>query len=101
MAIVSGEDEMYSESVTAFADLGLRRMPVRASDVEMKLAAYMRNHGIRSATLVINNTPCPGPFGCDALVPVLLPEGCTLTVHGANNFTKTYRGGAVPPWRTR
>jgi hypothetical protein len=100
--IVSGEDELYAESVKAFPALGLRRgLPRRASDVEMKLAAYMRNHGIRSATAVINNIPCPGPYGCDELVPVLLPEGCTLTVHGPNNFTKTYQGGATPPWRTR
>jgi len=101
-SIVSGEDEFYAESVKAFPALGLRRgLPRRASDVEMKLAAYMRNHGIRSATVVINNTPCAGPFGCDELVPVLLPEGCTLTVYGSNNFTRTYQGGATPPWRTR
>ncbi|MFT7834918.1 SCP1.201-like deaminase [Saccharothrix sp. BKS2] len=97
--VVSGEDEMYRESETVLADLGFRRKLTRASDVEMKLAAYMRNHGVRSATLLINNLPCRGPLGCDELVPVLLPEGCTMTVHGANGFTKTYRGGAAPPWR--
>ncbi|XVS62333.1 DddA-like double-stranded DNA deaminase toxin [Actinosynnema sp. CA-299493] len=97
--VVSGEDEMYRESETALAALGLRRKLTRASDVEMKMAAYMRNHGVRSATLLINNTPCRGPLGCDELVPVLLPEGATLTVHGANGFTKTYAGGATPPWR--
>ncbi len=92
---------MYRESETALGDLGFHRRLTRASDVEMKLAAYMRNHGVRSATLLINNTPCPGPLGCDELVPVLLPEGYTLTVHGANGFAKTYRGGATPPWRKR
>lgn len=90
---------MYREPETALAVLGFRRKLTRASDVEMKMAAYMRNHGIRSATLLINNTPCRGPLGCDELVPVLLPEGSTLTVHGANGFTKTYAGGATPPWR--
>jgi nucleic acid/nucleotide deaminase of polymorphic system toxin len=100
--VVSGEDEMYAEAVKAFPALVLRRgLPRRASDVEMKLAAYMRNHGISSATVVINNTPCPGPYGCDELVPVLLPEGYTLTAHGPNGFVKTYRGGATPPWRRR
>ncbi|WP_345019628.1 DddA-like double-stranded DNA deaminase toxin [Saccharothrix violaceirubra] len=98
-AVQSGEDGMYPESATALADLGFRRKLTRASDVEMKLAAHMRNHGIHSATLVINNTPCVGEFGCDRLVPVLLPAGATLTVHGANGFEKTYRGGAKPPWR--
>lgn len=100
--VVSGEDEMYAEAIKAFPALGLRRgLPRRASDVEMKLAAYMRNHGISSATVVINNTPCPGPYGCDELVPVLLQEGYTLTVHGPNGFVKTYRGGATPPWTRR
>lgn len=48
---------MYAEAVKAFPALGLRRgLPKRASDVEMKLAAYMRNHGVPSATVVINNT---------------------------------------------
>jgi hypothetical protein len=90
---------MYPESETALAALGFRRKLTRAFDVEMKMAAYMRNHGVRSATLLINNTPCRGPLGCDELVPVLLPEGSTLTVHGADGFTKTYTGGATPPWR--
>lgn len=97
--IVSGEDQDYAESVQAFKELGAPGLPVRASDVEMKLAAHMRNHGVTSVTLVINNVPCPGQFGCDGLLPVLLPLGFRLTVHGANNYTKTYQGGAKPPWR--
>ncbi|WP_424188301.1 DddA-like double-stranded DNA deaminase toxin [Actinokineospora sp. G85] len=100
--IVSGQDEMYTEAVAAFPALGLRRgIPSRASDVEMKLAAHMRNHDIRTATVVINYLPCRGPFSCDELVPVLLPEGSTLTVYGTDGFVKTYKGGATPPWQKR
>ncbi|WP_189222821.1 DddA-like double-stranded DNA deaminase toxin [Saccharothrix coeruleofusca] len=101
--LISGEDEMYEEAIKAVSDLGLRRGTVNvAVDVETKLASYMRNHGIRSATLLINNVPCStGRFTCDKLIPIILPEGCTLTVYGANGFRKTYRGGAPSPWRTR
>ncbi len=42
----------------------------------------MRKNGIRSAVVIINNQPCDGPMGCDALVPVVSPPGYTLTVYG-------------------
>jgi hypothetical protein len=54
----------------------------------MKLAVHMRKNGIRSATLVVNHVPCEGPLGCDALVPVILPTGYTLTVYGTNGFVR-------------
>jgi Double-stranded DNA deaminase toxin A len=75
-----------------------RRIPARASDVEMKLAAHMRVNRIRSVTLVVNHIPGEGPLGCDALVPVILPKGYTLTVYGANGFVREYKGGATSPW---
>jgi len=81
-----------------FRDMKARRIPVRASDVEMKLAAHMRTKRIRSATLVVDNLPCEGPLGCDALVPVILPTGYTLTVHGPNGFVRVYKGGKTSSW---
>jgi hypothetical protein len=75
-----------------------RRIPLRASDVEMKLAAHMRKKGIRSATLVTNHLPCEGPLGCDALIPVILPEGYTLTVYGADGSVRVYKGGKTSSW---
>lgn len=69
-------------------------MPVRAAaDVELKIAAEMRDSGITDAPVVINNVPCKGQTSCDDLLGVVLPEGSTLTVHGTNGFTKVYRGG--------
>lgn len=54
-------------------------------------------------TVVINNTPRKGEYNCDTLVPILLPEGCTLTVYGITpRGTRTrvrYTGGAEPWWR--
>jgi hypothetical protein len=74
----------------------------RAADVEMKLAAYMAEHGVQHITVIINHSPCKGPFGCDTLVPILLPPGCTLTVHGVSErgqrMVKRYTGGAKPWW---
>jgi Double-stranded DNA deaminase toxin A len=97
--LVSGKGEYYDESEQAFRELDAPGRMLRASDVEMKLAAHMRAKGIPSATLIINNVPCGGMYGCDNLAPVLLPPGATLTVHGSDDFTKTYQGGAKPPWR--
>jgi hypothetical protein len=56
----------------------------------------MRRRRITRASLVINNEPCPGPLGCDVLLPRLLPPGAELTVYGPNNFEKTYRGQDEP-----
>jgi hypothetical protein len=97
-AEVSGKDEKYDQAIQLFRTMKARRIPVRASDVEMKLAAHMRTKGIRSATLVVNNLPCEGPLGCDALVPVILPTGYTLTVHGPDGFVRVYEGGKTSSW---
>jgi len=101
-SIVSGRDE---DAALVDRELQARGMPgkaARTSDVEMKLAARMARHGIKHATVIINNYPCKGDFGCDTLVPVLLPEGCTLTVHGVypsgTRYYKRFTGGATPWW---
>ncbi|MFC6093927.1 DddA-like double-stranded DNA deaminase toxin [Saccharothrix lopnurensis] len=47
-----------------------------------------------------NASPLPGegPFGCDSLLPAVLPDGYTLTVHGPDGYYKKFTGGK-PPWR--
>jgi hypothetical protein len=83
-------------------DAGIPQMPTATADVEMKIAAHMARTGIRHAVVVINNSPCKGRLSCDTLVPILLPEGSTLTVHGTTKqgtpMRKTYTGGARPWW---
>ncbi|MFI6030715.1 DddA-like double-stranded DNA deaminase toxin [Amycolatopsis magusensis] len=96
--MVSGQDDAYNQTVDYFKTIGSRHVPQRASDVEMKLAVHMRQNGITDATLVINNRPCVGPMGCDALVPVLLPKGSKMRVYGVNGFVKTYEGGGTSSW---
>ncbi|RSN58868.1 hypothetical protein DMH01_22950 [Amycolatopsis sp. WAC 04182] len=80
--IVSGRDDLEAEAVQFFKDQGARRMPSTTADVEVKLAVHMQNKGITSATVAVNNEVCKGPFGCETLVPKILPQGSALTVYG-------------------
>lgn len=58
----------------------------------------MRREKIQHASVVINYVPCRLKWGCDNLLPVILPEGYTLTVYGPN-YRKTFTGGKRPPWQ--
>lgn len=64
-AEISGKDEKSEEAIRFFREIKSRRIPTAVTDVEIKLAAHMRRHGIRSSILVINNYPCRGPTGCE------------------------------------
>ncbi|WP_285643425.1 DddA-like double-stranded DNA deaminase toxin [Lentzea sp. NBRC 102530] len=100
--LTSGEDEWYEVARQHLKEMGVPGTPVTAVDVEVKLAVHMARNNVQHATVVLNNTPCKGRFGCDVLVPVVLPEGSTLTVHGITSdgriTRKTYTGGAPAPW---
>jgi hypothetical protein len=98
--IVSGRDADSAAAWELLKERGLsaRTEPVAVSHAEQKLAARMVRDKIAHATLVINNRPCRGPSSCDTLLPVMLPAGYSLTVHGPN-YRKTFSGGANPPWR--
>lgn len=102
-AITSGVDDDSRAADERLRQLGIPMRPTKASDVEMKVAARMVRDGIGHATVLINNTPCRGRLSCDTLVPIMLPDGATLTVHGVNEdgtlFRKRYTGGARPWWR--
>jgi hypothetical protein len=100
VAIVSGQAQESAEAwallkKTDFPELG---PPVTLTHVETKVAVTMRRDGVQHADLVLNNRPCRDRYGCDTVVPVLLPEGSTLTVH-APGFRKTYTGGMRAPWQ--
>ncbi|MDX8053425.1 DddA-like double-stranded DNA deaminase toxin [Lentzea sp. BCCO 10_0798] len=100
--LASGHDEWMLAAKQHLRDMGMPGTPVTAVDVEIKIAVHMARNGIRHATVVLNNTPCKGRFGCDTLVPAVLPEGSSLTVHGVTPdgriMQKTYTGGAAAPW---
>lgn len=102
--MVSGRDAL-TRRVNAILDaMGCPTLPVIASaDVELKLAARMRDEGekdpaMRHVTVVLNHRPCKGRLGCEGLLPVVLPEGYSLTVH-APDYRKRFTGGATPWWR--
>jgi hypothetical protein len=87
----------------AAAAAGLRRDSPRrwhqnvaaTQHVEGHAAAVMRRpDGPRHGVLVVSKRPCPGPLGCDRLLPGLLPAGATLTVY------VTGRDSGPRLWRT-
>lgn len=74
-------------------------LPVTVTNhVEGHVAARMRaDNGPREVTLVINKTPCDDrPFGCDQLLPHIIPAGSRLTVYVVEaegpRFHRTYEG---------
>ncbi|MFV2022741.1 DddA-like double-stranded DNA deaminase toxin [Micromonospora sp. LOL_023] len=82
---------------SAAADLKPRyRMIATTTDhLEAKLAARMRREQIKEASLITNNAPCDyEPYGCDAILPRLLPAGSRLTVFVRDD------DGQVRLWRT-
>jgi hypothetical protein len=94
--ITSGEDDWASAADAELRSRGLGQLYV-ANHAEMKLAAHLRSEHARTgqpqhATIVINNVPCSGIRGCGRLLPVMLPAGCSLTVH-APGYQRTYTGG--------
>jgi hypothetical protein len=95
-SVVSGKDEWSKYVDVVFDRMGESRLAV-AHHAEMKVAARLRDRFDRTgepqqATVVLNHEPCKSWKGCAALLPVLLPEGCSLTVH-APNYRRTFTGG--------
>jgi hypothetical protein len=96
--IMSGQDELAEIANKALQRLGLRTLSV-ADHAEMKVAALLRQQfeatgTPQHATIVQNNEPCYGRLGCPAVLPFMLPAGCTLTVR-APNYRRTFTGGAT------
>ncbi|MET7993479.1 DddA-like double-stranded DNA deaminase toxin [Amycolatopsis sp. NPDC005232] len=92
--IVSGNDADAAEAARLLREKGIpqRGDVTTTADVEQKIAARMVREGRKHVDIVQNNRPCRGVFGCDTLLPEILPEGYTLTVH-APNYRKTFTGG--------
>ncbi|MDQ3403248.1 MAG: hypothetical protein M3548_07620 [Actinomycetota bacterium] len=93
-AIASGRDEDAVEVWRLLTAAGMRSTtePMITNHVEMKVAARMVRQGAHHTEVAINNLPCTGRFSCDTWLPVILPEGYSLTVHGPN-YRKTFTGG--------
>jgi type IV secretory pathway VirB10-like protein len=92
--IVSGKDADAAEAAQLLREKGIpqRGDVTTTADVEQKIAARMVREGRKHVEVVLNNRPCRGVFGCDTLLPVILPKGYSLTVH-APNYRKTFTGG--------
>jgi hypothetical protein len=97
-------DEPFVSGRVRSAAHGLRPVrggghPVTVTDhVEGHVAARMRvDGGPREVTLVINKAPCADrPFGCDRLLPDIIPAGSRLTVYvveaNGPRLYRTYEG---------
>lgn len=98
--IVSGEGTDADATAEFLKSLNMPRrgVPFVASHAETKLAVHMRNNKIQHATVLINNVPCPGMFGCEALIGMILPAGSTLTIYGPDGYEQTIAGGKKAPW---
>lgn len=93
--IVSGNDDDAAEAWRLMQARGIHMPiePLSTTHVETKLAARMVREQRQHVDVVINNVPCSGRLSCDRLLPILLADGSSLTVHGPN-YRKTYTGGA-------
>jgi hypothetical protein len=96
--IVSGQDRLSLAADATLRKLGCQGLSV-ADHAEMKVAVQLRQQYERTgasqhATIVQNNEPCFGRLGCPQVLPVMLPEGCSLTVY-APNYRRTFTGGAT------
>ncbi|MEU4194878.1 DddA-like double-stranded DNA deaminase toxin [Kribbella sp. NPDC026611] len=93
--LVSGQHDEWFQKATDF--LRERGIPPRndgsittPSHVETKFAMRMRVQGLKHETIMVNKLPCPGKWGCRALIGLILPPGSTLTIFGPDGFKKTY-----------
>jgi hypothetical protein len=67
-----------------------------ADHVEAQASAIMRNRGLMEADLYINNTPCSGTYGCNAMLEHMLPEGARLNMYiklGPDNWENRFYMG--------
>lgn len=56
-------------------------------------AALMRTRELKHTTLYINNEPCSTPpYGCERVLPRIIPKGSTMTVYGPNGYARVYQG---------
>jgi hypothetical protein len=62
--------------------------------VDGHVAALMRQRNLDRVELYINQAPCGGPWGCDKMLPRMLPEGSELVVRGPDGSVKIYKGRA-------
>jgi hypothetical protein len=91
--LISGVDEYTADVDRLMDELQIRIAPgadTLGSHVEVKFAMRMRREGLTDETIVINNRPCPGPYGCHRNLWKFLPDGARLTVYGPGNFKRTY-----------
>ncbi|MEV0394134.1 DddA-like double-stranded DNA deaminase toxin [Polymorphospora rubra] len=97
VALIAGERIRSGRDPDAASDLkpAYRLIATTTDHLEAKLAARMRRDHITDAVVLTNNPPCEyQPYGCERILPQLLPAGSRLTVYVSDD------DGQVRHWRT-
>ncbi|RCW39185.1 nucleic acid/nucleotide deaminase of polymorphic system toxin [Halopolyspora algeriensis] len=105
--IRSTEDHLAEQTYTFLADSVQFPKPLgwRVGDklatvahTETKFAMWMRQHGIRNLTVVINHRKvCGRPHGCQVAVRTILPRGSTMTVISSMSGIRWELKGVATP----
>lgn len=91
--LVSGETDLFEQVKQFLKDRNIgpeRGELMTPTHVETKFAMFMRLRGLTHETIMVNQVPCKGKWGCEELMGRILPAGSTLTVFGPNGFIETY-----------
>lgn len=81
--VVSGTDRSLLDDLALVGPE--RRASSQLTDVESKVAARIRRGQLPArVVLVLNNTPCAGPLGCQRMLPKVLPNGARVSVYVAD-----------------
>jgi hypothetical protein len=99
VALINGEriTMRSGRDPTAAADLkpAYKLIATTTDHLEAKLAAQMRREQITHAVVLTNNPPCDyDPYGCEKILPRLLPAAAQLTVYVRDD------DGQVRLWHT-
>jgi len=91
------EDVTSGKGGPAAGGAGLRppfsQMWTVLNHAEGHAAAIMRTRKLKNTTLYVNNEPCDtSPYGCERVLPRILPKGSTMTVYGPNGYVRVYEG---------
>lgn len=89
--LISGYDHHSDQADRVREQLGLPPLTI-VSHVEVKFAMFMRERGLRSETIYINNVPCKGLRSCSRYLESFLPKGSRLTVHWPDSEPRTFEG---------
>lgn len=89
LPLISGKQGYAKERKDDLRRSGFRWGVGALDHVEGHAAAWMRKARARRASLVLNNPPCEGEYGCRSQLPAILPKDAVLEVYVKNKDGST------------